>query len=195
MKLAALPTFRIPEQTCVPQALPLDVSRVTPESPALAVMTDLTRVRAATVDPDTTLHDAEQTMIHQGVRLLFVVRDFPCVEGLVTSTDLGGERTMQVLQQRGLHHDELRVAHVMTPLPEIDVIDHDVMQAATVAHVILTFKAYGRRHLLVVQGASAGGSPRIRGVLSLTQLERQLGQAIDATEVARSFAEIQRALS
>jgi CBS domain-containing protein len=172
MKLSALPTFRIPERTCVPQALPMDIKQVTPDAPALAVMTDLTQVRAATVDPDTSLHNAEQTMIHQGVRLLFVIRDFPCIEGLITSTDLSGERPMRIVQQRGVHHDELRVADVMTPLPEIDVIDFDVMQAATVGHVILTFKTFGRRHLLVVQGASTGAAPRIRGVLSLTQLER-----------------------
>jgi CBS domain containing-hemolysin-like protein len=129
------------------------------------------------------------------VRLLFVVRDFPCVEGLVTSTDLTGERPMRVVQQRGVRFEDLRVADVMTPLADIDVIDFDVMQAATVAHVILTFKAHGRRHLLVVQGASANAAPRIRGVLSLAQLERQLGHAIDATEIARSFAEIQRALN
>jgi CBS domain containing-hemolysin-like protein len=195
MKLAALPTFRIPEQTCVPQAVPLDVSRVTPESPALSVMTDLTRVRAATVGPDISLHDAEQTMIHQGVRLLFVVTGFPCVDGLVTFTDLSGERPLRVVQQRGAHFEDLRVADVMTPLPDIDVIDFELLQAATVAHVILTFKAHGRRHLLVVQGASADAAPRIRGVLSLAQLERQLGHVVDATEIARSFAEIQRALN
>ena len=38
-------------------------------------------------------------------------------------------------------------------------------------------------------------STRIRGVLSLTQLERQLGKAIGWTEIASSFANIERVIS
>ena len=69
----ALPTFRFPDGTCIAQAQPRQHPAVTLESPALSVMTDLTEVRAATVAPGMSLHQAELEMIHQGVRMLFVV--------------------------------------------------------------------------------------------------------------------------
>jgi CBS-domain-containing membrane protein len=191
---SALPTFRIPERTCIPQAQPEAKGAVSLASPALDVMTDLTQVRAATAAPDVSLDTAEQLMIHQGVRMLFIVRELPCIEGLITTTDLLGEKPMRVIQQRGIRHQDLRVADVMTELSMIDAIDFDVLKAATVRHVIATFRKFGRNHLLVVQGFTADSPARIRGVLSLTQLERQLGYGIGSTEIASSFAEIERVL-
>jgi len=38
---------------------------------------------------------ARQHLIHQGVRLLFVVSEMPCVNGLITTTDLDGERPLK----------------------------------------------------------------------------------------------------
>ena len=72
---AAIATFQLSSGTTLTQASPWDTFAVTPESPALAVMTDLTKVKAATIHPDQTLRQAEQTMIYQGVRMLFVVTD------------------------------------------------------------------------------------------------------------------------
>ena len=44
---AALPTFRLDRGTTLAQAQPTDNAPVTLASPALAVMTDLTKVKAA----------------------------------------------------------------------------------------------------------------------------------------------------
>ena len=55
-------------------------------------------------------------MIHQGVRLLFVVSEVHGLDGLITSTDLDGERPMQVIAQRGVRYEEVLVSDVMTPL-------------------------------------------------------------------------------
>ena len=195
MSQSALPTFRIPEGACIPQAQPAAKTRVTLDSPALEIMTDLTQVRAATVDPDVTLPSAEQAMIHQGVRLLFVVKDFPCVEGLVTSTDLLGEKPMRVVNSRNIRHEEVRVVDVMTGLSALDAIDFDALKLGTVRQLVATFKQFGRRHLLVVQAATRESPGRIRGVLSQTQLEQQLGHAIDASEIADTFADIKQALN
>ena len=113
---AAIPTFRLPPGISLAQASPWHTAEVTLESPALDVMTDLTQVKAATIRPDATLEQAEQTMIYQGVRMLFVVSDMPELEGLITSTDLRGERQMRLVHARQLRFDEMRVADVMTEL-------------------------------------------------------------------------------
>ncbi|MDO9146280.1 MAG: CBS domain-containing protein [Hydrogenophaga sp.] len=190
-----LTTFRFPEGACIAQAQPHMGVPVTLTSPARAVMTDLTHVRAATISPDTPLTEARQTMIHQGVRLLFVVSEMPCVDGLITSTDLEGERPMQVLDQRGVKYEDLVVVDVMSPLSKLDAIDLDELAHADVAKVIATLKQLGRRHMLVVQRAGSGHGPRVRGVISQTQIERQLGQPIDVVERANNFAEISVSLA
>lgn len=178
MNDSALDTFRFPENTCIPQAQPKVKGAVTLASPGLEVMTDLAQVKAATIDPGTTLDKAEQTMIHQGVRSLFVVSNFPCVEGLVTATDLVGEKPMRLVNQRHGRRQDLCVADVMTELSMLDALDYDELKSATVSRVIATLKKIGCSHLLVVQAATGQGAARIRGVISITQVERQLGKAI-----------------
>lgn len=190
-----LSTFRFPDGTCIAQAQPPMGQPVTLESPGRSVMTDLTHVRAATIAPDMPLSQARQTMIHQGVRLLFVVSEMPCVDGLITSTDLEGERPMQVLSQRGVKYEDLIVADVMSPLATLDAIDLEDLAHANVAKVVATLKQLGRRHMLVVQKAGTGHGPRVRGVISQTQIERQLGHPIDVMERAGNFAEISVSLA
>ena len=194
MNVFALPTFRLPDNICIPQAQPQILGAVTLTSPGLDVMTDLALVKASTIDPETTLSRAEQVMIHQGIRLLFVVSNFPCVEGLITASDLIGDKPMRLVNQRNIHHDDLCVADVMTELPQLDALDFDNLKSANVGQVIATFQKFGRKHLLVVQNATVTSPARIRGVISLTQLERQLGKTVVTTEIATTFAEIEKAL-
>jgi CBS domain-containing protein len=174
----ALTTFRFPENTCIPQAQPNMAAAVTLTSPGLDVMTDLAQVRAATIDPQTRLDKAEQAMIQQGVRSLFVVSEFPCVEGLVTAADLMGEKPVRLVTQRNLGRHELTVDDVMTRLSELDALDYDELKSASVQDVISTIKKVGHTHVLVVQAATKQGPARIRGVISITQIERQLGRAV-----------------
>jgi len=97
---AVLPTFRLEAGTSIAQAAPWAQTPVTLDSPALDVMTDLTLVKAATTQPSTTLRQAEQMMIYQGVRMLFVVTQMPFIEGLVTTTDLHGDTQMRAVHDR-----------------------------------------------------------------------------------------------
>jgi len=195
MTAAALPTFRLDEGVSIAQAAPWQHVPVTLDSPALAVMTDLTLTKAATIQPGTMLRQAEQMMIYQGVRMLFVVSDMPAFVGLVTSTDLHGDRQMSLVHERGARYDELTVADVMTPLALLDAVDHDRITRAQVGDLIATLRRFGRNHLLVVQAATGGSPRRVRGVVSRAQIERQLGQQIDLTPIAANFSEIERALA
>ncbi|MGZ5157615.1 MAG: CBS domain-containing protein [Caldimonas sp.] len=191
---AALPTYRLEPGTSIAQANPWNSSPATLDSPALDVMTDLTLVKAATTHPATTLRQAEQMMIYQGVRMLFVVTDMPSIAGLVTATDLRGDKPMRVIHARNLHYDDLFVADVMTELESLDAVDYARVKTATVGNAIATLKRLGRNHLLVVEGATSQTPRRVRGLISRSQIERQLGTAIDITPIASSFSEIERAL-
>lgn len=190
---AALLTRRLDAGATLTQATPWHREPVTLASPAVEVMTDLQQVKAAMVVPQASLHEAEQTMIYQGVRMLFVVTTMPMVEGLITTTDLRGDLALRMVTERGLHHDELTVADVMTPIDALDAIDLADLRIASVSNVIATLKAKGRNHLLVVERDD--GAQRVRGVISRAQVERQLGQPITITEIAGTFAEIRSALA
>ena len=191
---APLPTFRLEAGVSIAQTQPQSNATVTLESPALSVMTDLTVVKAATTHPSTSLRQAEQMMIYQGVRMLFVVSDMPALEGLITTTDMNGDRTMRIVAERNMHHDELSVGDVMSPLSMLDAIELDSMRNACVGNVVATLKRFGRNHLLVVESASPQTPLRVRGVVSRAQIERQLGTALDIAPIASSFSEIERAL-
>lgn len=185
-----LPARRLEGAVSLVQAQPWNTSPVTPDSPAVEVMTDLTEVKAATVSPAATLQQAEQAMIWKGVRMLFVVTEMPSVQGLITSTDLRGPRPLRLVQQRGLRFDEITVADVMTPLAALEAVDYDDLRHAYVGNVVATLKKHGRNHLLVAQQAAPGLPALVRGVFSRSQVERQLGRALEVVEVANSFADL-----
>lgn len=170
----ALTTFRFDPDTCIPQAQPKFKGAVTLESSALDVMTDLAVIKAETIEPKNTLIDAEKVMINRGVRALFVTSKFPCIDGLVTATDILGEKPLKLVNERNLKFQDLTVQDVMMDLAHLDVVDYDEVKNAVVANLVATFAKLKCTHVLVVQAAKIQGPARIRGVISQTQLERQL---------------------
>lgn len=164
------------------------------ESPALTVMTDLTRVSPATIGPETPIEAANRFMMMRGVRLLLVVDEREDVLGVISATDILGERPMRVATGRGLRRDELVVADVMTPAERVEVIALADIDGARVGHVVATLMHAGRQHALVVD-SDAAGRIMVRGILSLSQVARQLGEPLQLSEVARTFAEIEAVLS
>jgi CBS domain-containing protein len=179
-------------------------AKVSIESPALEVMTDLARVTPATIRPQAPLAGANQFMITRGVRLLLVVDDHEEVLGLITATDLLGERPMLVATERGLRRDELTVADIMIPAERVEAIAFADLAGARVGHVVETLRRAGRQHALVIDfDEIPSGRPltaparraMVRGIFSLSQIARQLGvpMAIGG-EVARTFSEIGAAI-
>jgi CBS domain-containing protein len=166
--------------------------QVTPESPALDAMTDLARIAAATIGPDATLARAEEHMRHSGVRLLFVVDLGHDLLGLITLTDIKGERPLRVQLDLGVPRDEVRVRDIMTPANRLEAMSlHDV-QGARIGDVVETLKRTGRQHALVVERTPRG--PAIRGVFSASRIGRQLGKPVETFGIAYTVAELEAAL-
>ena len=195
-ELGAGSGFRRPTQA--------QAARVTLESPALDVMTDLARVTPATIRPQAPLSGANQFMITRGVRLLLVVDDHEVVLGVITATDILGERPMLVATERGLRRDELAVADVMTPAGGVEVIELAQVEGSRVGHVLETLRRAGRQHALVVDFdlipatrplAPPAKRTLVRGIFSISQIARQLGVSLPAGgEVALTFSEINAAI-
>ena len=167
--------------------------RVELDNPALDVMTDFRRLTAFIATPGDTIKQAEERMIRRKVRLLFVMDSHDRVAGLITSTDIHGEKPLQVVQSRGIRRDEVLVADIMTPVELLEAVDYDDIAHARVGHVLETLKARGRQHALVIEHTE--GRQMVRGLLSLSQLCKQLGVTVETTEVANTFIEIEQQLA
>lgn len=189
----ALPTGRVASEGCFLSSshTPMPV-RI--DSPALQVMTDLTRLPAAIICRSAFAHEAHQAMIHRGVRMLFVTNEDRQLEGIVTASDLLGERAMQAMNRHDLRREELRVEHIMTTADALETIELAMVTRAEVGHVIATLQACGRQHAFVVD-RNASGRQIICGVFSATQIARQLGAPVHAGEIARTFAEIEAVIA
>lgn len=172
------------------QTLP---ERVTLDSPAVSVMTDLQSVNAVVIQADDTINEANSRMLQRSVRLLLVLDHARKVEGLITATDTLGEKPVRVVAERHCRRDEVLVREIMTPQSRLEVLDFEEVSHAKVGHVIATLKRAGRQHAIVVEFDRSGGQ-LVRGLFSTSQIGRQLGAAIQTSEVARSFAEIEAAL-
>jgi CBS domain-containing protein len=164
------------------------------EHPALDVMTDLKRVSAVVIRPDDTVDEAHRRMIQRGVRLLLVLDHERHVVGLITATDIQGEKPMTVTAERGCRREEILVSDIMTPQEGLEVLDMADVAGARVGHIVATLTASGRQHAMVVD-RDARGMETVRGLFSATQIARQLGAAIPTIERARTFAEIKEALA
>lgn len=168
--------------------------RVSLMDSAHLVMTDLRSVTAVIILSGDTVDEAHRRMLQRGVRLLLVVDQNRHVVGLVTATDILGEKPMQVIGNRGLRREELLVRDIMTPHGEIEVLDLADLRTAKVGHIVATLKQAGRQHAVVVE-QSASGQQIVRGLFSATQIARQLGIAIATSEIARTFSEIEAQLA
>jgi len=171
-----------------------DAQGVRVDSPALAVMTDLRQIPAATIDLEAPLDAANRFMIRRGVRLLLVTDDERRVLGLITSNDILGEKPVQFALERGIKRQEIRVRDIMTPWERLEVLDYADLIRAEVGHIVATLQRTGRQHALVVDTGDDGKTQTVRGIYSASQIARQLGVAIHTTEVAQTFAEIGAAL-
>lgn len=183
--LKAEAAYHLPDPIMAP---PVDAN-----SPAVDVMTDLRRITTVTVAFDALRDDANKKMIAHGVRTLIVVDENRHVIGIVTSTDILGEKSMQFTHQRGTLHADILVRDIMTPANRLEVIDLQAVLSSRVGDVLETLKRSRRQHALVVDDAH-GARQMVLGIFSSTQIARQLGLVPDPPETGPTFAEIETAI-
>jgi CBS-domain-containing membrane protein len=177
--LDAETTFHRPQSESLP--------KVTVNDPAIQVMTDFTKVGPVTINPCASLDNATERMIASGVRLLMVTNQYNQLLGIVTARDLDGQKIMTYLSEHGGKRDDMMVRDVMTPQVRIEVLDMADVSHARVGDIVTTLKGMGRQHALVVEH-DENGRQIIRGLLSATQIGKQLGMEIDTADVANTIA-------
>lgn len=168
--------------------------KVSLDDPATSVMTDLTRITAVIILPGDPADEAHRRMIQRGVRLLLVVDQDRKVVGLITATDILGEKPVLVGSQRGLRREEVMVRDIMTPQERLEVLDMADVRTAKVGHIVATLRKSGRQHAMVVD-RDRNSRQTVRGLFSATQIARQLGATIQTSEIAQTFSEIESLLA
>ncbi len=136
---------------------------------------------------------ANSYMIQRGVRSLLVLNQDQSLKGIITATDILGEKPLRFIQDRRVRHDEILVSDIMTSLEHLEFFSIEEVQNAKVGHIVASLRDTGRQHILVMEN-NAVNKPSICGIFSLTQIERQLGVTISSTKVAENFAEIEKML-
>jgi CBS-domain-containing membrane protein len=170
----------------------LEGERRTLDSPALSIMTDFAAVPAATAGPGTTVDEANRLMIGRGVRSLIVVDGAGMVVGIVTATDILGERPIQAALANAVPRAEVPIRDIMTAVSWIEALPLEALADARIGHVVATLRKAGRQHALVVENGPQGDV--VRGIFSLSQIASELGVRLEVAEVATNFAEVEAAL-
>jgi CBS domain-containing protein len=166
---------------------------ITLDSPALEVMTDFTKVPAASIEQEALATFANEYMRRRNVRSL-IVTNADGVAGIITATDVLGEKPVKFALEYGVKRDEVRVSDIMTPRALLEFLAYADVRQARVGHLVESFRQAGRQHFLV-RDQDPDGNERVRGIFSLSQIARQLGLEIQPTSFAHTFAEIEAALS
>lgn len=189
----AIAHFTLKQDTTYHRPLQVLPERVQANSPAIDVMTDFTKVAAITMGPCATINAAEQRMIASNVRLLLVTEQSNKILGIITATDIQGDRPIKYLQQVGGKREDIFLQDIMTPADKLDVLLMKDVEKVMVGDIVATMKRVGRQHALVVD-VDNEGNQTLRGIFSTKQISKQLGIKIDTAEIARTFAELEEAL-
>jgi CBS domain-containing protein len=173
---------------------PVPSKPVTLQSPASDVMTDLRHAHAAVIDLRVPMEAANEYMKQRGVRSLLVLNQDEILTGIITATDVLGEKPLRFIQERRVKHSEILVCDIMTPLDRLEAIPVGEVRRAKVGDIVASLLDTGRQHTLVIEDG-VEGNPLVCGIFSLTQIEKQLGTSIPSTEIARTFTEIEATLT
>jgi CBS-domain-containing membrane protein len=190
----ALPTIRLKTGSSFVRPVQTLPELVKLGDPATSVMTDLTKVSVVSVRARTPMDKANAKMIRYGVRLLLVLDDNDQVAGLLTATDILGEKPMRYLQNMGGTHADIMVRDIMTTQRELEAMKIEDVKNAQVGEIVASLKKSHRQHALVVS-ESADGKQSVCGLFSITQIARQLGAQVQSFELARTFAEIEAVIA
>ncbi len=164
---------------------------LTLDSPAIYAMTDLSQVRPVMASPSLSINQANGRMITYGVRMLFVTDSDEQMIGIITATDVLGEKSIQYMNKVGCTHDEIEIRDIMTDISNLEVLSQKDVERAHVGDILETLKDVSRQHALVIDGESQ----KVSGIFSTAHISRMMNVRIEVPEVATTFAAVQSALS
>ncbi|MDH3387066.1 MAG: hypothetical protein OEN02_04100 [Gammaproteobacteria bacterium] len=189
-----LPHKLLAPGTSIPLSHDPEEASVSFEDDAAMVYTDFTHTRPFAIGPTARIAQINDKMIACGVRLLFVAEADGVIKGLVTYTDLFGDKPVRYMREHGGSRDEILAQDIMTPLAQLEALTRADVRRASVGDIVETIRLAGRQHMLVGDG-DADGAPVITGLFSSTHIEKLTGCKIELSTRAHTFADLEQALA
>ena len=190
----SLPHALLAPQTSILQQQTIENAPVTRNDSAELVYTDFTHVRPFTISPTATIDQINARMMACGVRLLFVTETDTVLQGLVTYTDLFGEKPVRYIREHGGSREEILAQDIMTPLAQLEALSKADVLKASVGDIVKTIETAGRQHMLVCH-THENGNQTVIGLFSSTQIEKLTGIKLELSTRAHTFADLERALT
>lgn len=185
-----LPTYPLPKKLSILPPDMFQLKKVGFDSPALEVMTDFKKEHAITISSHESIEAAQRKMKEKGIRLLIAVDLHNYVHGIITATDLSGEKPIRYIQEYGGSRKDITVEDIMIPERDLEVLAFQDVMHLKVGDIVETFKKLERYHMLVAEIKGAVEDRKVRGLFSLNQIARQLGAKIQIFKIGHTFAQI-----
>jgi len=158
------------------------------------VFTDFSNTRPFSITATATIDEINNKMIACGVRLLFVAEADGVIQGLITYTDIFGEKSVQYIKEHGGSRQEIVAQDIMTPLVQLEALRSEDIVRASVGDIVETIKTMGRQHMLVIT-THEDETQVITGLFSSSHIGDLLGMKIELSARANTFADLERALT
>lgn len=169
---------------------------LSPESPAISVLTDFSVVTPQSIADDMPIDEAHLKMRHGGIRLLFVMDNKDHCVGVLTAKEVIGTRRINLaMQQRNIDRLEVTAGMVMTPWHNLSAMPITQLTSLTIEDLVRSMESFTEQHLLVTE-QNANQALSVRGIISATDIQNAMGKQANAkvpdtvVPIANSFADI-----
>lgn len=158
---------------------PGEFKDVTPESPALTILTDFRSHWAHVVEAHISAADAVESMLQENVDIKLVINPQGEFIGVVSYEDLSDQSIMLMQSSNRIPRREVLVSDLMHPRESIQAINYEDFRHSTVADIIYTLQRHGQQYYLVVDRHEH----HIRGVVSSAGIARRLHKPVPVEKI------------
>lgn len=162
------------------------------EDSAISVLTDHRLEQTPSCELENSLEFAMQTMSKNNCNLLLVKDSEEKIIGLISSSDISGEKPIQYVKESGKKRCDLKVKHLMTPIEAIPSIDTKAALDASIGDVLNTLDSVGSEYILV--STMEKDQLAIRGIFSARTIAKSLDIFFTPSPAARNFMDYTKAL-
>lgn len=149
-------------ETCDRLVYPESSGRITPESPALAVLTDFRRLPPALIEGSALAQHAAEIMASEHQDMKLVVDMDETLRGIIGMEDMSEQSVLMWAMDNGISPAEVLVSDLMHPRRFLFCMDYDELSRSRVEDVLRALQAQRQQYCLVVDRLGH----RIVGVLS-----------------------------
>lgn len=167
---SALPTVALSDNQSIQKPQPFDLLQL--DDKASEIYIDYSEKRCRIVSQSDKLEYAESVMQRDRTHELVVEDNDRGVVGILSTTDVTGPKALTAANKQRVHHDDLTVKAVMTPVDKIPAMDEGILVHAKVGNIIATMNEHKARLMLITK--EIDGGLQLCGIFSLISISQQL---------------------